>query len=769
MFTGPPSLSAIPSLVDAETGAVILRGRFKNPKEVLAAYQTYFTADQQSSRDRALHQAQIDGAPPYNDAKDRMKGLFGRFNANFGFASRAQEEAEQPYNDVLESIDVFGKTPTRFGSEVDRLYYGQVIAEEITSMVKNWDDFYTNWQLNAHLFTQEGLSFAFFQDDYTWKWDIRGRQHFKFPRRAKANVNNLDVIACRAEMMPHELYANIENAEEAEKAGWNVVACMDAIKSAKEQGLETDNPETWQQDIKDQNIYSSVTSQTITVVHCLSREVDGTVSHYIVRYDGVGDFLYKSLGKWHSMHRCLVAFTNAVGSNGDFDSIRGNGYRIFQSASALNRMYCKMMDASTHGATPYLSYGSEDSITANAFHPMGPYMAVQNDLQFQQVPSLNIAQNLMPAVQMVEQVFGQAARFSAPTSAGSVNRTEKTKYQVQTENEQTGRMTTASFNLFFAAWGRLWKEVVRRVCREEYLPTEPGGEEVWQLRARLLERGVPLEALYSVDINAVTVNTGIGKGSVSERRAQVDALMERIMPYLDPNGQQTLLRLVAAAYGDTRLARELVPDSGPRKPIDAQVAKMENSLMSLGMPPAFEPDQNHAVHVQEHLAWVSQINDSLANGEMPLEEAIPAMQPAWQHAQDEHLPLLNPNSPETAQYRQALQQFGEVIINGGKHLAREAEKQAQQGGEMGGESPMGVERQAADAAARTAFLEGVSAQAKAASLELGLASKQQEMQQRAEDHRQKMALRDAETAAKLLRQNAEAKAKMSRTPNDNTK
>jgi len=98
-----------------------------------------------------------------------------------------------------------------------------------------------------------------------------------------------------------------------------------------------------------------------------------------------------------------------------------------------------------------------------------------------------------------------------------------------------------------------------------------------------------------------------------------------------------------------------------------------------------------------------------------------------------------------------------------------AEKQAQQGSEMGGESPMGVERQAADAAARTAFLDGVSAQAKAASLELGLASKQQEMQQRAEDHRQKMALRDAETAAKLLRQNAEAKAKMSRTPNDNTK
>jgi hypothetical protein len=757
-----PSISEVPSLVDQETDEVILRGRIKTPQQLLAAYQTYFNADLEASRARALQQAQIDGAPPYSDADDRMKGLRGRTNANFGFAATAQEEAEQPFNDVLDALDVFGKIPTRFGTETERMYYSSVISEEITKIVRSWDDFYANWYRNTHLFTKEGISFNFFKDDRTWQWEVYGRQHFKIPRRVRANVTYLDLVTCRMEMMPHELHACIKNREAAEAEGWNYDACMLAIKGAVEKSLENDNPQSWQQEIKDQAVTQSGTSKTITVIHGFSQEVDGSVSHYIAKLDGENkdtQFLYKSLGKWNSMHRCLVAFTNAVGSNGDFDSIRGNGYRIFQSASALNRMFCKALDAFNHASTPYLSYESEDAITANAFHPMGPYVAVANDLKFTEAQLPNVAQNLLPALDLMQGVFASRARFSAPVSGQSPSRTEKTKYQVQVETEQSGRMSTSSFNLFFVSWGNLFREVVRRLCREDYAEYESGGREAWKLRQRLLERDVPLEALYQVDIDGIEVNTGIGKGSVAERRAQVDALMERLFPALDPNGQQTLLRYVASAYSNSRIARELVPDSGPRKPLDAQIAKMENSLMGLGMPPAFEPDQNHGVHVQEHLAFVAEINDALAAGEMELADAIPAMQGPWQHAQDDHLPLMNPNAQETAQFRQALQQFGEVIVNGGKFLAREQQKAmeeqaAMEGVESSGASPLGVERQAADAAARTEFLESVKTQAKAASLQLDLAAKQQAMELSKAKAEQEMALRDAKTAAEIVRSRA---------------
>jgi hypothetical protein len=120
---------------------------------------------------------------------------------------------------------------------------------------------------------------------------------------------------------------------------------------------------------------------------------------------------------------------------------------------------------------------------------------------------------------------------------------------------------------------------------------------------------------------------------------------------------------------------------------------------------------------------------------------------------------MNPNAQETAQFRQALQQFGEVIVNGGKFLAREQQKAmeeqaAMEGVESSGASPLGVERQAADAAARTEFLESVKTQAKAASLQLDLAAKQQAMELSKAKAEQEMALRDAKTAAEIVRSRA---------------
>ena len=768
METVANSLGSIPSLVDSETGDLILRGRLKSPKDLVSTYSVYFQADYDSTRARALQQALIDGAPPFSDAKDTTLGLRGRTNVNFGHAAAAQEEAEQPYHDVFESLDTFGTTPTRHGDdENQREYYGAVIAEEITEMVRNNDDFDSNKNQLIQLFTKEGLGFVFFQDDHTWHWEVKGQQHLKFQRRVKANVNYLDIVTCRMEMMPHELYAKIENPEVAAQTGWNRDACLVAIKEATERGLESDNPQSWQADIKDYNIFSSVTAKTISVVHGFVREVDGTVSHYICRYDSQGDFLYKGMGKWHSMCRCLIAFSNAVGSNGDFHSVRGNGQRIFQSASALNRMLCKTMDYFIHQATPYLTYQSEDAITNSAFHPVGPYVAVSNDLQFVQNPMPNTAQSLMPPLQMVESIFSSRARISAPSTAGQSSRTEKTKYQVEVESEQAGRMSTASFNLFFAGWRRFWREVVRRVSREDYHPNESGGEEVWRMRRRLLERGVPLQALYDIDMDGVDVNTGIGKGSLSERRTQVDALMERLYPQLDPAGQQTLLRLVGAAYGGVRLARQLVPDQmGMRPPIDAQMAKMENSVMSLGQPAAFEPNQNHAVHIENHLAHIDQVNAALANGEMELAQAIPAMEPVWNHAQNDHLPMLDPMSAQTAQFRESLQQFGEVIVNGTKHLAKQQEQEAEAGGAMAGDTPLGLTRQAADAEAR--FVESVQSQAKAASLQLDIAAKQQAIQAKAAEAKQKLAINDALAAQKIRHQTILAQQKKQKPSNNDT-
>jgi hypothetical protein len=101
-------------------------------------------------------------------------------------------------------------------------------------------------------------------------------------------------------------------------------------------------------------------------------------------------------------------------------------------------------------------------------------------------------------------------------------------------------------------------------------------------------------------------------------------------------------------------------------------------------------------------------------------------------------------APATAQLREGYQQLGETITNGAKEIEAEEVKQAEAGGQPN-DPTSGVFRQAVDAQARTS--------------ELDEAERIMRMQQMEEDHRQKIAIRAAETASKLRKTAAELASK----------
>ena len=72
----------------------------------------------------------------------------------------------------------------------------------------------------------------------------------------------------------------------------------------------------------------------------LEGEVTQMVQLVIGRYDGNGEFLYKCEGMYGSMSEFVTAYTDGVGSNGDFYSIRGNAWRGFNSSLYLNLSCC---------------------------------------------------------------------------------------------------------------------------------------------------------------------------------------------------------------------------------------------------------------------------------------------------------------------------------------------------------------------------------------------------------------------------------------------
>jgi hypothetical protein len=338
----------------------------------------------------------------------------------------------------------------------------------------------------------------------------------------------------------------------------------------------------------------------------------------------------------------------------------------------------------------------------------------------------------------------------APRSTSQSEEGQKTKYELQRRDEIDSSLTSDAMDMFMEAWKWDYREVVKRVINPELHPDHPGGAQAFEFRKRCIERGVPEQALLLLDYDRITLNTGIGRGSSAERRSVLSNLNETIYGRLDPEGQQTLTRDTIAAQTDYRYALSLVPRmAGQRPPIDKQIANNENQLLQVGGNAIIVPNQNHEVHVSTHLELLQALNAALSNVEMELEEAIPVMQKASEHC-GMHMEYLDPESAPYREFKQQLQQLGEVITNGAKHLEAERRKAEKEQAKMQGMpatedgTPPGVFGQAVDAAAKMELL-----------TQQGLTK--MELQKREAD--QKLLINDAFAAQKLKHMEAQQQVK----------
>lgn len=760
----PPSLTAIPTYVDPLTQQIQLTGRIKDPASAVACYQSMFQADLISSRERARNQAQIDGQPPFSESGDRARSLKGRSNVNWQIATQSQENAEMPYSGVLQSIDEFCSMPTNFGDEQNRLEWESIMAEEFSIMLRDWDEFYFLWQYNARIFVAEGLSFCFFEDDRDWRWLVYGQQHFKYTRRIRASVNSFDIVACKVDMQPHLLYQHIKNAKIAEQEGWSVPDVQAAIKTACQHGLPSNDWEEWEKVWKDNDFYYGMTSVLVETIHIWGRETDGSVSHYICRYDAGGGFLYKSIGKYKSFSNLITAYPYGIGTNGDFNSIRGHAQKTFAPSSAYNRFLNRMLDGAIIATTPHLQASSEDAANAAPLTPMpGGYMQVDNGYNFVPVQMPDASTALLPALNVLQGLFNNRSQSYSSGGLNSVSKdkTERTAYEKEMEFEKEGMISTGGMDLFFAAWKRHLKEVVRRIIRKTYKQTDPGGQEAWSFRTRCLKRGVPLEAIYEVDVDRMEVNMGIGRGSAVARKINLDRLNGELYYRLDPEGQRILDRMTASEYGGLRLAKVLVPKKpGMRPPVDVQIANLENNQLTQGMQVPVEPNQDQAAHIQVHLGLLGDLYGALANQQLPLEQAIPQMFPLWTHT-NQHMQLLDPQNPMLKSWKQVLEVMGEVIINGQKHLDALARKQQEgQMRDVGPQGQGGQGQQSGGGEGEGGMPSNVYREAVRAQTMLGFLQQKNAMllQQAADKHNQSMALEDAKVAHELQLKNLTASA-----------
>ena len=722
-------------------------------KDVKSAHEIYMKlkdADNLSAESRAMIQAVLDGQPPYDENDLVATNQGHRANINFGELDAMVDSSMAGYIDLISSVETLIRFRTKHGKIEERTEWEDIVSEEFSRMLRNWDRFDFNFINLARMFIVNGVGFCYFDDSFDWRWRVTGLGDLLIPRRTQATEDDIEVACCVRSFQAHQLYRYIKDEARATELGWNVPAVKKAILGASSgRNMETEW-ERFQEELKNNDLFvGTANASEIKAVHQWVHEFDGTVSHSIFLESSAPSaedkFLYRKSKKFHKMSQALVGFTYGVGTNGYYHSIRGLGYKVFPAIQMSNRLRSQMIDGAMLSSSVMLQPQNEDALQNFQLTYYGPYaiLAPGVDLVDRTIP--NASNSTLPILGDMGRIL--TAKSGQYQSSVVEDKREKTRYEVQVEAQQGARLSVASLSLFYNPLERLLKEVLRRACSENYHPADPGGQAVREFKVRCFERGVPTEVIHKVDIARVTVVRAIGSGSEAMRQTVLDELSQ-LAPAFDEVGRTNALRdKVAARIGYDRANRYIQPaNAEARTTEDEKRAFLEHTSMKVGVAAPVFPNDIHSAHARVHLGELSSIAGLLEQDPTQIPQQIDYLVTLLEHT-TAHVEALNDNPilvQEAAGFRKSLQQIGEIATNGQRHVEKLRRQQAQQteagqapeGGQLPGSADLDVKL-------RNRLAEhNVKMQTirEAADLKMQLALQAAQ---------QKLALRDAEVATKI--------------------
>lgn len=741
---GPLGALLVP--VATESGKLLTHGRIKDVSAARAIYAKLKEEDKASAYNRAAIQGELEGVPPYDDAELKNAGLGDMTNENMGFALMFYDQAKAPYHDLLDSVDTFCTLPTAYGSEAERQEWSPVMEEEWTSMMRSWPDF--NYRFNDLVgkYVYHGVGMALFPNSRDLRWEASALGDVLIPRRTKATEGDVEVMCWLDHMPPHRLYNSMEQAKLSGNKAWNHGACVNALRdaTARQASTSTGDVEQWLEEWKNNDLGAASGAAEIKVVHMLVTELkDSSISHYMFTEEGdINEFLYKSLAKYPHLNNAAVMFTFGTGTNGFYHSIRGMGQRIYGLSQALNRMWCSFIDSTMNSMKEIVQAQSEADMEEIEITQYGNMTVLPPGVDFQSRQVPNYAQSILPSMQVLQNTMGQKTATYANEAQFNDSK-ERTKSEVVAHLESLSRLSVSTLNLFYGPWERLLREQVRRSIRKDVTAADPFGQEILQFKNRCMKRGVPVEAIYNIDLPAVRAVRAVGQGSAAARTVAYERLMGMFDKY-DTTGQRRLLRLLTRATAGSQVADDLSPPpEQERIPLEKRIADSQNYELEMGAPVEVYPDDTHILYVESRLGRLSYYNDALDSGQMEVAQGVPPMVYLHGNAQ-QHLEFI-PTDAKAPGYRQVLQQLGETINNGLKKLRAEEERVQEEGAQPGaegatpaGENPATLQRQLVES---QVLLQ--QAGFKAESHQMDMAKKAEEIK----SIQQKRALDDAKTAA----------------------
>lgn len=720
--------------------------RLKDAKSALAIYTRLKDADNQSALQRARIDGMFDGASPYDQGKLNASGQSQKTNLNFGEAQRLLDISLSAYVDLYSSLEKFVNVKGTLGEDAQRHEWEDIVSSEITQMLKSWPEFHSNYLRLCTTFIKHGVGVAYFDSPEGWQFRVGSFEDILIPRQTPASEEAIDVSVIRRSYHLHELNNFIKDPKAAAKVGWNV----DEVKRVMVKNVQTtgrgsfaggsvdSNYEALQAELKNNDLLIGVENPTVSVLHFLVREVDGTLSHYSCVESSPQKFLYEKPSRYQSAEEAYVMFTYGVGSNGTYHSIRGLGQRIFSHIQTSNRLRCQMIDGAMISSAVMLQPESSRALEELDMTFFGSYAVLSPNVNIIEKAIPNLSQAVQPALEDMQNQLAMNTDTQSPYGP-SQSSPYRNKDQVVSDMDVSTQLSGAALNLFYASWGRLLREVVKRIIKS------PKDKRISDFCKRCEARGVPKDFIYSLDTARTKAVRAIGDGSRANRLASLREL-NAISGSFDEVGRANLTRDIVSTRVGADIADRYAPQVDvPRETVDNKIAMMENATLSQGQPMPVLSSELHGTHLPIHLETFGQLIEALNTGQADPMQSMPVLQALYQHVA-EHTEFAS-GEPAleglVAEAKQVLQYGEEMINNTAKAMQKEERDAAQAQQQMTEEEAMMQQQQGGeqqeDPKMQSAQVQMQIMQQKA---ELEMAIKQQK-------HEQDQAIRDAEAAMKF--------------------
>lgn len=645
-----------------------------------------------STKEMAKVQAMVDGQPPLDPARLQKEGLAWQSNFNPGDAKSILDTSLAAFYDLTTGSENLIDVWTNYGDKSERQDLSSRISLHLSRAIRSWPSFPFKFGYLPHYRTLHGVGIGYFPDCENWQWDVTNLAYFKIPRQTPADENEIEYAAMKKWEQPHTLMKYYNLGEAAEEEGWNLKMLKLAVGTCMEQVPDLMNWMEWEARWKNNDLFLGRTATTTGVIYLWVRENDGSYSMFVFLENVPSnlngekeEFLCVKRNVFRSATEAFVFFTRGIGTNCTFHGIRGLGSDMFNALQQLMRLRNQQVNAA-FASGPTWQVESEEAIENFRIVPYGiGFLATPGATFVQQQPP-NITQTLSPAIQDLSQTIANNVGSYTATKTLETGR-EISKFEAMARLDMTAQLSVTEISMFLQCLDRLFNQVVRRMVRTGYTRGEPGGQYVWEWKERCLEDGIPLEALDKLDLRYTKASRTIGAGSPAARRLSYENLMQ-LYPYYDDYGKQQLVRSLTGAIAGWDIANQLTtpPGQDQRVSIDAAVADSQNAALAQGFKQIIRPDENRRAHLDTHInnpdtglmAYYNQFNQAGQNPEL-YAKIVPPMAEIYDHAAQT---LEGYTGTDAPMFRQALQQFDEIIVNGSRHMqkqqAQEAEQQGQQ-------------------------------------------------------------------------------------------